>query len=159
MNKKEHPKRLEALTKRQLADFNIAEARGWIIDTFWQIECRIDSKLVDFFKPVEIDTFKRIVLNSSILDIGAKLKILRNLGTVDNKIIEKIRNMAAIRNGFAHAPISEHVIINVDEKESVTLVVESTIEVMNSQGEIKSKIALDYLMEFSNLYEEIRKVI
>lgn len=160
MSDKEHPKRIESLTKRQLEDFNVAEARGWIIDSFQEIEYRINSKIVDFFKPTEEATFKKVVLNSSILDIGSKLKILMNIGTVDKHIIANIRILAAIRNGFAHAPICEQVNISIDDgkedgSDSISLVVESMIEVMNSSGEIKSKIAFDYLVEFSTLYEKI----
>ena len=160
MDKKEHPKRMDYLKKHQLDDLNIAEARGWVIDEFHDIEFRIDSIIVNFFKPVDANRFNRIVLNSSIIDVGSKLKILSNIGTIDKQMVEKIRKIAAIRNGFAHAPINEHVIINVDEiKNSTTLVVETRIEVMNSQGEIKSKIALDYLREFSTLCDDVRKTI
>lgn len=162
MSDKEHPKRIESLTKRQLEDFNIAEARGWIIDSFQEIEYRINSKIVDFFKPTEEATFKKVVLNSSILDIGSKLKILWNIGIRDKNLVDNIRKLAAIRNGFAHVSISEQVNISIDDGkedgiDSISLVVESIIKVMNSNGEIKPKIAFDYLVEFSNLYEKIRE--
>lgn len=159
-----HEKRLIPMSKGSLEDFSIEEARGWTIDRLRQIEFRINAKIIDFFKPTDKYQFKKIVLNSSILDIGSKLKILRNTGTVDNQIIEKIRKLAAIRNGFAHAPIVDQVTVTVHTEpergvDKTTVVAETMIEVMNSQGEIKRKNAFDYLVEFWTLNKEIREKI
>src|SRR5258705_10588152 len=107
-------KRLMGMTKNRLRDFNLEEARGWAIDRLQQIEYNNNDKIIDYFKPAEKHKFDKIVLNSSILDIGSKLKILKNIGTVDKQTIEKIRNLAAIRNGFAHAPITDLVTIIID---------------------------------------------
>lgn len=160
MDSKEHPKLIEGLTKNQLKDFNIEEARGWIIDCSLQIEYKINSIIVDFFKPIDKVKFEKIVLNSSIIDTGSKLKILMNIGTIDSSIIEKIRKLVSIRNGFAHAPIFDSVKVNINkDSDSSSVEVESIIEVMNSQGLIKTKIAYDYLVEFLNLYKEIMKKI
>lgn len=157
-----HEKRFMRMTKNRLKDFNIEEARGWTIDRLQQIEYRINDKIINYFNPVDKNKFDKIVLNSSILDIGSKLKILRNIGTVDKQTIAKIRNLAAIRNGFAHAPIIEHISIKIDTQNEdgiskSSAVVESMIEVMNSEGEIKTKNAFDYLVEFWTLNKEIRE--
>ena len=156
--------RFIGLTKSRLRDFNIEEARGWTIDRLRQIEYRIDTIIIDYFRPANKNTFDKIVLNSSILDIGKKLKILRNIGTVEKNTIEKIRKLAAIRNGFAHAPIIDNFHITIYPKKdkskgSTPTVVESMIYVMNSQGEIIIKSAFDYLVEFWSLNKEIRKEI
>lgn len=150
------------ITKRSLREFNEAEARGWTIDRLMQIEYRIDEKILAYFKPANKEVFKEIVLNSAILDIGSKLKILLNTGLVEKQIIEKIRKLAAIRNGFAHAPVVEHIAIVIDEKDkskSHLAAASSVIKVMNSQGEIKEKNAYEYLMEFLELQNEIRDKI
>jgi len=160
MGTKEHPKRIESLTKNQLKELNIEEVRGWTIECLLQIEYRINAKIVDYFKPIDKYKFNKIVLNSSIIDIGSKLKILMNIDTVDPSIIEKIRKLAAIRNGFAHSSVTEKINIKINkESDSSSIIVESIIEVMNSQGIIKSKIAYDYLVEFSTLYKEIMENI
>src|SRR6185503_6611983 len=99
-------------TKMSLRDFNSHEARGWTIDRLQQIEDRINNKILEFFKPENKELFKEIVLHSSVLDIGGKVKILRNIG-VEPKTIEKIRRLSAIRNGFAHAAITGHITINI----------------------------------------------
>ena len=48
------------MTKSQLEDFNVAEACGWIIERFRQIEYLIDFKIVKFFKPTE-ESFLSII--------------------------------------------------------------------------------------------------
>jgi len=150
-------------TKNNLNDFTIEEARGWIIESFNQIDWRLNNIIVDFFKPSEKNKFESVVLNTSIIDIGGKLKIIRNLEKIDIKILEKIRKLSAIRNGFAHAPTNTQINLKVEfdlKKIKPTLNVTSTetmIQVMNSNGEIKSKKALDYLREFRDLYYEIKE--
>jgi len=165
MTKTEEDKyvRLERMTKSKLRDFNIEEARGWTIDRLQQIEYRINEKIIDHFKPNNKSDFERILLNSSIMDIGSKLKVLRNINVIDKLTIEKIRTLASIRNGFAHAPITEHVDVFINTDEAThgpsKVLVQTMIEVMNSQGEIKSKNAYKYLVEFLEINNELRKIL
>lgn len=150
-------------TKRSLQEFNIEEARGWTIDRLQQIEYRINKIIVDYFKPENSKKFQKIMLNGAILDIGGKLKVLANIEGFNNKIIDKIRTLATIRNGFAHAPISDMITVNIDDSEGgsekFSAVAESMIEVMNAQGIIKRKNAYDYLVQFWELNKEIREHI
>lgn len=151
-------------TKTSLKNFNEHEARGWTIYRLQQIEYKINEKILEFFKPKEKELFSKIVLNSSVLDIGSKLKILINLGSVDPKTIEKIRRLSAIRNGFAHAAISSKVTIKIimDEngkEKNIDVKEHNMIEVMNSSGKLISKNAMEYLIEFLNLNNEIRNEI
>lgn len=157
-----HPFRRTTL--KNLKEFNEHEARGWTIDRLQQIEYRIDEKIIDFFKPEKVELFKKILLNSVVLDIGSKLKILSNINSVDTKTIEKIRRLSSIRNGFAHALISESLTINIetnenDKQETVNVKEHSIIKVMNSQGKLVSKNAMEYLTEFLELNNEIRNEI
>lgn len=155
---------MKNLTKSSLKEFNIEEARGWTIERLQQIEYRINDIIIDYFKPDNKHKFTKILLNSSILDIGSKLKVLKNIGTIEKSTIEKIRLLSSIRNGFAHAPIIQHITIKLDVKKDNTInssssVTKSMIEVMNAQGEIKTKNAYDYLVEFWTLDNEIREKI
>ena len=167
MSKKKEYSEYESLsrtTKSSLKEFNEHEARGWTIDRLQQIEYRINEKIIEFFKPKKIEPFKKIVLNSSVLDIGSKLKILSNIGSVDSKTIEKIRKLSSIRNGFAHAVISQNVTLFIKthedgKQETVDVKEHSIIEVMNSQGKLISKNAMEYLTEFLELNNEIRNEI
>jgi len=145
--------RLEHLNKK-ISDLNAAEARGWTINCLLEIEHFLDKIILAFFEPKNENIFKDIVLNSSILDMGSKLKILRNIG-FDKSLIEKIRRISAIRNGFAHAPILNSSIVTFGENEIKGSRKSSAILVMNSQGEIKGKNAPEYLYEFFELNNEI----
>ena len=153
------------MSKRHLKDLTIEEARGWTIDRILQIESKINRIIIDYFKPTEKHKFDKIILNSSILDMGIKLKILSNTGKVDKKTIEKIRKLVAIRNGFAHAQIIQSINMvtrdpeNKKSNEHRPTEIEDVIDVMNSQGVIKSHNAVDYLEEFFNLYKEINKLV
>lgn len=149
---------LNKFNKTSLKDLNVEEARGWTIDRLQQIEKRIDTIIISYFGPKDKTKFERIVLNSSIMDLGSKLKVLRNINTVDKKTIDEIRTLASIRNGFAHAPIFDEILLTVDKNNSehFDTVVYSVIEVMNAQGEIKTKKAYDYLVEFWELNNSIR---
>lgn len=164
MKKKVEHIRLANMDKEKLKDFNIEEARGWTINRLQQIEIRLNNLIVDHFKPLHKEVFEKVVLNSSIIDIGGKLKILQNIKAIDKPIVEKIRKIATIRNGFAHAPTHESVLISIYEPvENNTnvssVLVESTLEVMNSQGYIKSKSAYEYLVEFWETYSELRTLL
>lgn len=139
----------------ELNQLNVAEARGWIIDRLLSIEHNIDIIIINFFSPDNANVFESILLNSSILDFGSKLKILKNLG-YENTLIEKIRRISSIRNGFAHANIRTSFKIEFNAMKVDSVGVDSMIYVMNSQGEIKEKKASDLLKEFWNLYLELR---
>ena len=45
-------------TKNNLSEFAIEEARGWVIDSFNQIDWRLNKLIVDFFNPLEKKNLK-----------------------------------------------------------------------------------------------------
>ncbi|MEL7122582.1 MAG: hypothetical protein AAFO07_24260, partial [Bacteroidota bacterium] len=150
--------KFDSLTKNDISKFNIAEIQGWIIDQFCQIEWRIDNMIIDYFKPENKSVFEKIVLNSSVISIGGKLKILSNIG-LNKKTIEKIRKLSSIRNGFAHSRIGESVLISLstDSENAHKIESESTIYVMNSQGKITKKSAYEHANDFLVLRNELRE--
>lgn len=149
--------RFNSLTRSELSKFNDAEIQGWVIDQFCQIEFRIDHIIMDYFKPDNKRIFETVVLNSSVMSIGGKLKILSNIG-INKTTIEKIRKLSSIRNGFAHNRIGESVTIFVsnDLKNEPYAESESVINVMNSSGIIIPKSAYEYVTEFLTLRNELR---
>ncbi|OBW42095.1 hypothetical protein AB670_01515 [Chryseobacterium sp. MOF25P] len=140
---------------------NIKEVRGWIIDCLNGVEMFVDKIIIDFFKPENIEDFKKIILNASIMNFGAKIKILSNIDYISNKIIEKIRKLSAIRNGFAHAHSKNILKIIHDPKKEPATKVESYkgIEVMNSSGKVEIKNFLDYYNEFKEMFEETKVML
>lgn len=149
--------------KKKLSEFNLEEAKGWVIGSFRQIELRVDRIIGEFFSPKESRLFETVVLNSAVIDIGGKCKILSNIPHVEKSTIEKIRKLASIRNGFAHADTINHVTINVNtsgETHNTSIAsITTKINVMNSAGKIISKDALEYLKEFHDLYNELRGIL
>lgn len=87
--------------KENISEFNREELRGWIIDSMNFIEGKIDEVIISFFKPEDPKKFKKIMLNSSIINTGAKLKVLKNIKDFESSIITKLQDMSSIRN-FLH---------------------------------------------------------
>ncbi len=143
------------------SEFNIHEVRGWIIERFQRIERAMDVLILDYFQPEHPSEFEQVMLNSSILNIGSKIKILTNIKAVSNKTLENIRKSSSIRNGFAHAMIEDVGMIRItlsrtkDEVGSVEANDETQLDVMDGQGKIITKLAVDYFAEFQKLYEEL----
>jgi len=157
--------RIESTKKSKLSEFNLEEIRGWTIDRMYQIESKINFIITEYFKPEKKEDFEKIILNSSIISIGGKMKILRNIKSFDKKIIEKIGKFSSIRNAFAHLPITEsiHIKINKDEKDefesSEISKILSQIEVMNSSGELKIRNAKELIAEFFELNKELTEYL
>lgn len=157
--------RINKTDKVKLSEFNLEEIRGWIIDRMYQIESKIDFIISDYFKPEKKGDFEKIVLNSSIISIGGKMKILRNIKSFDKKIVDKIGKFSSIRNAFAHLPVTEsiHIAFNKDEKgefkSSEVFKVISQIEVMNASGELKMGKVEELIAEFYELNKELREYL
>lgn len=152
---------LKSTDKSKISEFNLEEIRGWTIDRMYQIEVKIDFIISLYFNPEKKSEFEKIVLNSSIISIGGKIKILRNIKEFDKKIIEKIQKISSIRNAFAHLPTRDCIEIRVKKNENGNFVnseigkITSEMEVMNSNGELKTKTTTDLIDEFFNLNKEI----
>ena len=150
---------LKNTDKTDPKDFNAEELRGWIIDEMTKIEAKVDSIILNFFAPEKRSEFKTILLNSSIINSGSKMKILRNIESFDNKIIDKIQSVQSIRNAFAHLPINKSVQINLKKLDEASYKVVgkpkvlSHLEIMNSSGLIKQKkiyVLIDEFLENKN---------
>ena len=50
--------------KKFINDFNTLEVRGYTIDRLVQIEYRIDTEIKTYFKPQNLQTFEKVVLNN-----------------------------------------------------------------------------------------------
>lgn len=163
-------KKFKEVSKESISDFNQLEARGWVVERLQQIEYRIDTIIINHFKPENKMDFRFLMLNSSIIDFGGKLKLLYNIfdldKTLDNekvlsqyniKLIEEIRKLVSIRNGFAHAKINETIHLTLEGDENWGGFPVDYIEVMNSKGKLNRKEAKEYLYEFFDVYEVVIK--
>ena len=156
--------KFDTTTKTKISELNLEEVRGWIIGRMCQIEREIDNIILDYFNPNKKDEFKKVILNSSIITFGAKLKVLRNVKSFDKTIINKLQEISTIRNAFAHLPITidQRIIIrgykNLDQIQTVSEI-NKYIEVMNSAGELKKKKPDELVYKFYDLYKEVKKYL
>lgn len=156
--------RLLSTTKSKLSEYNLEEIRGWVIDRLYQIESKMDNIICEYFKPEKKEAFEKVILNSSIISFGGKLKVLRNVPSFEKRIIDKIQKISIIRNAFAHLPTTELINIKVERKDSgkletLRIDVITQMEIMNSSGELKVKNAVELIDEFYDLNEEIQKYL
>jgi|Laugrespbdmm15sd_2_1035082.scaffolds.fasta_scaffold59246_1 hypothetical protein len=79
--------------KLSLSEFNVEEIRGWMIDRMTQIEMKIDYIISGYFNPEKKREFDRVILNSAILSMGSKTKILRNIKGFDKNMISKVQKI------------------------------------------------------------------
>jgi len=144
-----------------IENYNLEEIRGLIVDNTWQIEVGMDEIITNYIKPEKKDVFKRIILNSSIMPLGSKIKILSNIDGFEKKIISNIQRLTSIRNAFVHIQVNENVSINLNkisfnsqnkEDDKVTSKSWQTMDVMNSNGVIITKQTTDLAKEFFQLY-------
>ncbi len=122
--------------------------KGQIISDFIVIERRLNEVIIAKIQPADKEFFKNIVLNSSILGIGQKIKILNNIDNIDSSIIKPIREMNSIRNGFAHVNFSHTLSVGKNNAGAKTEIV-----IMNAEGKLKRKNAdelIDTYVELSN---------
>lgn len=153
--------RIKGNDKSKLSDFNLEEIRGWIINQMYNIEFQIDFIIADYFNPSNKIEFRKIILNSSIVTIGGKMKILKNIKSFDTRIIDKIQKISVIRNAFAHLPATELVDINISsvekgefERSEISKII-TQIEIMTSSGELKMRNATEMINEFFDMNEQI----
>ncbi|MFT5647083.1 MAG: hypothetical protein ACI976_001772 [Aureispira sp.] len=135
---------------------NNKELRGLIIEKMNEIESKINKTISDYFEPKDRGCFTEILLNSTIISIGGKFKILKNIHSFDKKIIGDIQKISAIRNYFAHASISGPYKITITEGENSKVINRpKQIRYMNSNGVIKQTSTDELIGDFHALHKEI----
>lgn len=133
---------------------NFAKVQGEIINKSIKVEDLINLILCKYFKPANKIIFLSIVLNSSVMSFGAKLKVLSAIG-LEKKMFEKLLKISSIRNSFAHTNDTDDYTLlfreNVEHDSNSIKV----LRVMNSQGHLKSKRIDQLHTEFNELFLEV----
>ncbi len=129
---------------------NHAKSKGNIIKSFCSIEQTIDIIILLYFDiPAKHEEkFLSLMLNSSIITVGAKIKVLTNLELLDKKTTSQLRIMNSIRNAFAHVNATKH--LDLINKKG-----ESRMYIMNSEGLIKPKVEKELIEEYFDLYKKV----
>ncbi len=150
--------RLNRMTKRNLRDFNKTEAQGWVIERSIHIEQNINYIIFHYFQPENSGQFLNMVLNSSVMHYGGKLKVLKAIG-VEKSTYSQLQQIGSIRNAFAHTPMNQQMTISYEGDKKPVVETRDNISVMNSQGDIISKDPYEYLVEFLGLYNTVEPVL
>ncbi|WP_304196623.1 hypothetical protein, partial [Flavobacterium alvei] len=75
---------------------------GKSIYVFNEIELFINFIITHHIEPKDKEFFLDYILNTSVINFGAKIKILINLGIFHKTQIKQIRDYSSNRNVFAH---------------------------------------------------------
>ncbi len=158
---KSHKPRLERKKAKFTPFLEFRMVMGEVLEEYNQIENKINELIVNYYMPAKnAGQFRLIVLNSNVLGMGQKCKILMNMRGFDSKIVEKIRNLSSIRNGIAH--FNAIPVINIEpnnENKISSISHKNVIRVMNSSGKVIPKeLELQY-DEFALLEHDISMYI
>ena len=148
---------------------------GLILHHFNAVEENINEIITLYFNPDKRETFMKIFLNGNIVGFGQKVKFLSNIEGFDKKIISfggkynwvvsTIRDLAALRNGFAHVNCSPTILIDFgpitkdtkkDDIEVKKLSAKCKLHVMNAQGVLQPKDIFEEFEKFFNLHSQIK---
>ena len=149
---------LKRTAKRSVTELNQEELIGWVVERLNLIEEIMTSIITLRIEPKERKIFRDIIMNSNVVHYGAKLKILKNLG-YPKSLIENLRTLSIIRNGFAH-----NVIGNINKFEitggnghpytSKVTKLGAKMKVMKSDGIIDERDIGIYILEFLKVYNK-----
>ena len=135
--------------------YNIEAARGYTIERLFEIELRVNQMISEYFDSKNSEAFNSIILNSSILDFGKKIKVLLALKIIDHKTADKLRKISSIRNSFAHAGIETRHELPVDSIED-NIQSNQKIKILKSNGDLEESNISELLKSFVKLYNEIQ---
>jgi hypothetical protein len=88
---------------------------GKSIYVFNEIELFINLIIIHHIEPKDKKFFLDYILNTSVINFGAKIKIIINLSIFDSTQIKKIREYSNNRNVFAHVNRIPHFVEGVIE--------------------------------------------
>lgn len=132
------------------------EIRADVLKKFNEIETLLNEKITNF---LQINDNKKgfmmnIVLNSSVINFGAKVKILINMN--DKSIqIDKIRHLMNCRNAFAH--VEAYKFIHKDLAKDEIISEQINLLVMNGQGKFELRNIHKEHKLFIKDYQDILK--
>ena len=147
-------------------EFTIMNAKGFVIDSFNEIESQIGyilSKYFDIKDREKAHNFEKIFLNNLIINFSSKVKVLFALGLIDDLLKKDLHLIMGIRNGFAHTIFLDMTILKLEQDPITTKFKTKSrsrihqIEVPNSNGKIITKDAKEEFEVFLKKIKEIKK--
>lgn len=132
---------------------NASEIRSHVIITINQLEHWCSLILLRFFEPSKDSEFKfmKVLMNSSIIGFGSKVKLLRGLSIIDEDEFSRLMQLGSIRNAFAHSLHFEVVEQNYKTEDGELIDrLHHSLEILNSRGEFEIKD----MREWFNIFME-----
>ncbi len=152
MNKRKTVKDERISTKlSDLKNPNASEIRSHVIITINQFDNWCALILLRYFEPKKDAEFEfmKVLMNSSIIGFGAKVKLLRSLSIIDEDEFSRLMQLGNIRNAFAHSLHFE--VVEKDHKTKDGIVIDRlhhSLEILNSKGEFDIKDMKEWFEEF-----------
>lgn len=142
-------------------DMDILELRGFVINAMISIETLVDELLIWHFHPEDERRFRYVLLNNSVISMGAKIKVCRGLEILDNKTAENLLKMNSIRNMFAHSNdyLNMSQSSNKDQNNHFEIHFTTDLTMMSSNGKIVEKNIFEAVIEFDLHLDNIRDLL
>ncbi|MBN7814244.1 hypothetical protein [Algoriphagus pacificus] len=141
---------------------NLNKIRGQVIDKTNQIETILSTSLFNHFEPKKNQfQFKFILLDTQLINLGSKIKILHSLGLINNSDKNLLHEIINLRNIFAHAPTYDSAHWQSESEESEYLIKignSKTLPVMK-KGEIIFHDPEELLSEFNEKVDKINPTL
>ncbi|MBP7780222.1 MAG: hypothetical protein KA045_01640 [Burkholderiaceae bacterium] len=126
-----------------------------VVDCAALIENILNQIIEEFCEPRKdrFNFFWNVVLDSSIMPIGSKLKVVSAIAQeLDFKLAQdSLHKVMALRNAFAHHKTGSHPIISVGKTEGDSQV-HYELQVLNNSGKLFRKRRDDALSEFNEVF-------
>ena len=133
---------------------------GKFIHVYNDIERYINYIITHHIKPENIIFFLDYILNTTVINFGAKLKILINLDIFENNEVEKIRKYNSNRNVIVHNNKNDSFSMFEEiDKGVINVTVNDIILITNSKGKLINMNYNDFIKEHRKLQNEIIEII
>ena len=131
-----------------------------IINRTALIESLLNQAIVEFCNPklVEFDFFWTVLLNSSIMPIGGKVKVANAISQRLNIKVDNValQNVIKYRNAFAHHRTNSHPVVTVGPTQEETEM-HYTLLIISQSGKVTKERREDALATFDASYEAAKK--
>lgn len=131
---------------------------GKFIYIFNEIESFLNLIITHHIEPKDKSFFVDYFLNTSVINFGAKIKILINLDIFSKSEIKKIRTLSSNRNVFAHTNRNKDFVESITEIPDTNNLIISVNDVIiktNSEGKLIKLYYKEFIKEHTNLQNEI----
>ena len=130
-------------------------------DRFNSSDTELNRIISEYFYPKNHkEHFARVLLNTSIISFGQKIKLVANFEKFDTSWLKSLHALNKIRNGFAHS--NSYPVFTLETRgvnKPIKAEHANKIDIMNSNGIIKSEDFDEQLQIFKDLFIELTSTL